>query len=266
MVDELMGILDKLKKKMQEVSQEGAALEEKAFPTTEELQASKKNRKETAGKVTDWMAEKGYPRAGAVAGTAIDMTADAIPESQKDYAESMYSSGNVGSVGKIGKLKGAMPSMEIKAMKPGAEELGKRWAGLSGAERALFNNDRAKYISDQLAEEARVAAQADNARKALREEVRSNPKGDSDLSSSYKQVDQSKRRMMDPSKKIEAMSVRADAEAGKVAPKAAPEEMKQKIEEAVFPKHEGPSFQQQIASKRKDAEMAEEIRKRLGRK
>lgn len=258
-----MGILNKLKKKMQEVSQEGAALEEKAFPTTEELQASKKNRKETAGKVTDWMAEKGYPKAGAVAGTAIDMSADVIPESQKDYADSMYSSGSMGTVGK---LKSAMPSMEIKAMKPGAEKLGKRWASLSGEERALFNNDRAKYISDQLAEEARVAAQADNARKALREEVRSNPKGEVDLSSAYKQVDQSKRRMMDPSKKIETMSVRADAEAGKVAPKAAPTEMKQKIEEAVFPRHEGPSFQQQLANKRKDAEMAEEIRKRLGRK
>ncbi len=77
------------------------------FPTDESLQKSKKDRGEAAGKVTDYLAQKGFPTAGAVAGTAIDMTKDLIPSTQEEYMESLASSGG-GGMGTVGK-KAAAP-------------------------------------------------------------------------------------------------------------------------------------------------------------
>lgn len=72
------------------------------FPTDESLQKSKKDRGEAADTVTDYLAQAGFPTAGAVAGTAIDMTKDLIPNTQEEYMESLASSigGNMGTIGK----------------------------------------------------------------------------------------------------------------------------------------------------------------------
>lgn len=72
------------------------------FPSDENLQEAKKSRGETAGKVTDYLSGKGFPTAGAIAGTAVDLTKDLIPNTQEEYMESLATSGG-GGAGTVGK-------------------------------------------------------------------------------------------------------------------------------------------------------------------
>lgn len=256
-----MGILDKLKNKMQEASSSptNKAVDE-SLPSDEQLQGSKKKRREMADKATGYLAEKGWPTVGAIAGTAIDMSADMIPETREEYAESLASSGSMGTTGKVGKL--AMPgkqagSMEINAMKPRLEQLNQRWYGLSGEERAALGNDRMQYIRDQLKAEERIAAEAANAREALKQEVRSNPK-EADLSDMYRKSSAKPYEGIG-GKVIEKPQAIAEVRS---APKASTIKVEEPVvREAKFPTHEGPTVQQ-LKKLREQEAMIEALRKR----
>jgi len=245
-----MSILDKLKNKMKEATNSPVSKSiDESFPSDEELQEKKKGRRETAEKTTEWLAEKGWPTVGAVAGTAIDMSADLIPGSREEYKEALVGGGTMGTTGKLGKL--AMPeasaarklgSEEIKALKPRLEQLNQRWYGLSGEERAALGNDRLKYIKDQLKAEEIVAAEAQTAKEALRTEVRSNPK-EADLSDMYKKTTAKPYEGIG-GKVIEKPKAVANIESGKAVPESKLIVEEPIVKEAKFPVHEGPTVQQ----------------------
>src|SRR6187551_909062 len=90
---------EKEKKKMKSANE----MVDDTLPSTDSLQSAKSKRRETADKVTDYLANKGWPTVGAVAGAATDLTADMIPESREAYEEQMASSMSpMGAVGKVG--------------------------------------------------------------------------------------------------------------------------------------------------------------------
>jgi len=259
-----MGILDKLKNKMRESTIQNKI--DESMPSDEELQQSQKGRRETASRAAEYLGEKGYPTLGGIAGAAVDMTADLMPGRREEFKENI-AGGTMGTTGsRIGKLAGRMPPGKISPLKPDAEALGKRWAGLSGEERAALGNNRSKYIADQLKKEEIIAAEADNARKALKEEVRSNPSEGPELSDMYRQVDTSKRKMMDPSKVFEGPRNVANVESGKALPKAS--ELVKEEPQVIIPKfrqYEGPTHREQLKAK-EAAKLEAEIRKRMSKK
>lgn len=122
MVVHIMGILDKLKKKMPEMQKKGDEIIDPAMPSDEELQNSRAARRKTADDVTGYLAEKGYPTLGAIAGTVTDLSADLIPESREQYKEGLVGGGTTGTVGKLtGKMPNALTKLPKEALEGVAE-------------------------------------------------------------------------------------------------------------------------------------------------
>ena len=77
---------------------------EKGLPKDEEFQAKKEARRKTADDVTDYLAQKGWPTLGAIAGTATDISADFMPGSRQEFLENI-GSGTMGTTGKVTKTQ-----------------------------------------------------------------------------------------------------------------------------------------------------------------
>lgn len=232
-----MGVLDRIKKKMDKVIGESKVVAEanESLPSDEQLQNRKAGRRETAENVTSWLSDKGYPRAGAVAGTVIDTSADMIPETREDYQEQMV--GSITPMGTISKLKGKLPISE--------EGKRKAWNALTGEQRDQYGNNFKKYFQEQIKEEEKIAIEAAKADKALREVKKTKAEG-VNLSDSYASTKEKFNRPFTDSKQVGVSKV-ADVEKGAVTASSKPVTVQEKvIRTPDIPVHLGPSHQQQM--------------------
>lgn len=239
-----MGILDRLKSKMQESMSAADTMVDETLPSDEELQNTRKKRRDTADKAAEYLGTKGYPILGAAAGTAIDMSADFIPESREQYKEDMVSSmAPVGSMGRVGKLAGKMPVKKLTLSDVPAglqQEL-----RASGEKLAEFNSNPQKILDEFLSKEK---AARQEAQKAL--DLRDLNKGVSKAKPTGEVLEyqgtqaQERRAMLDPSKRLEIPTKVADVEKGRVAEASGDVvEKLPEIRRAVFPTFDGLSAQ-----------------------
>lgn len=90
---------------------------EEFLPSDTELQDSISRRRQSAEEVTNYLAEKGYPTLGAVAGTVTDLSADLMPSTRDTFLENIGSSGITGKISKLKKAK-IPPTIKAKKSKP----------------------------------------------------------------------------------------------------------------------------------------------------
>lgn len=242
----LAELLDKMKGDMPSKKKDRSVNEmvDETLPSDESLQSAKAGRRQTANEVTDYLAQKGWPTAGALAGTAVDLSADMIPEDRESYKEQMVSSMSpVGSVGKVGKLaaKEAVPTLSS------IPQAIRQKLMASGDELAAFNASPREYMEKltQTARESRDAAQkALDLKKGIGISKGAKPAEEA-LQFEGMQSKET-RRLMDSSKKFDGLKKVADIESGsKALPKASeilPEE--RVVRDVKFPETERPSVQQ----------------------
>lgn len=243
-----MPLLDLLNKMKGEMPESASTKKDKSvnemidesLPSDTELQSAKAGRRQTANEVTDYLAQKGWPTAGAIAGAATDLSADLIPESRESYKEQMASSMSpVGSTSKIGKLaaKEALPTLsDIPSslrVRMSGEEL-----------EAFVANPRLGMDKlKQQAKEAQAAAQKTiDLKSGIGISKNAKPLEEA-MQFEGSQAKES-RRLMDPSKKFETTQSVADIKSGAL-PKAS--------ESVAEPTITTPKFQEYIGPTQKDA-------------
>lgn len=259
-----MGILAKLKSKMDQVIADSEVVKasNESLPSDEQLQKKKAGRKETAEDLTSWLSDKGFPTAGALAGAAVDTSADMIPETREDYAEQL--TGSISPMGTITKapVKAAGSALsKLKGKLPISEE-GKRkaWNAMSGEERDAFGNNFKDFFEKEIAKEQEVAIQAAQADKALRTANKTKAEG-VDLSNSYQQTKEKFTRPFDDTKNLGVQKV-ADVKKGVIDPSTSKVKIQDPVvTEASFPEHLGPSHQQQLEINRKNKELDDAIKR-----